>query len=80
MSQNNQCKICGIIPENRLFVDHCHISGKIRGLLCRDCNIGLGYFRDSEENLAKAIVYLKEAYHPVDGTSRWGVKGKSDGN
>lgn len=66
--QNNRCKICnkeetgkhqsGIV--RRLAVDHCHTTGKIRGLLCTNCNQALGKFKDSEELLLNAINYLKE--------------------
>ena len=40
--QNNNCAICG--EEVKLHVDHCHKTGKIRGLLCRNCNTSLGKF------------------------------------
>lgn len=40
------------------YVDHCHTSGKVRGLLCNPCNRGLGYFRDSRLHLQKAMEYL----------------------
>lgn len=53
------CKICSRIPENKLHVDHCHETGKIRGLLCGGCNVGLGHFSDDPERLANAIEYLK---------------------
>jgi hypothetical protein len=42
-----------------LAVDHCHKTGKIRGLLCHYCNIALGGFKDSIESLKKAIKYLE---------------------
>lgn len=57
-SQDSRCAICGLQSDN-LFVDHCHSSGKVRGLLCRHCNFGLGFFRDDSEVLAKAIGYLR---------------------
>ena len=41
-------------------VDHCHSSGKIRGLLCHKCNIGLGHFEDNVVALRNAIDYLEE--------------------
>lgn len=62
IAQNHLCKICNK-PEtykNRsLAVDHCHITGKVRGLLCMACNVGLGNFKDDENLLMKAIEYLK---------------------
>ena len=54
--QNNNCAICG--EEVKLHVDHCHKTGKIRGLLCRNCNTSLGKFKDSPEILQNAITYL----------------------
>jgi len=63
-AQNHRCKICGAedskVEGKRMFVDHCHTTGKIRGLLCHLCNSGLGLFRDSTELLTKAIGYLNE--------------------
>jgi hypothetical protein len=41
-------------------VDHCHSSGKIRGLLCNKCNIGLGHFEDNVVALRNAIDYIEE--------------------
>lgn len=61
-SQNNLCAICGqpeISARYRLNVDHDHITGKIRGLLCSLCNRGLGNFRDNPELLEQAIRYLQ---------------------
>ncbi len=60
-SQNNCCIICGIHEskmETMLSVDHCHTTGKIRGLLCHNCNIGLGNFKDDPKVMKKAIEYL----------------------
>jgi hypothetical protein len=56
--QNGCCAICGEQPKRKLHVDHCHTTGKIRGLLCQRCNMGLGNFCDSPELLVKAIAYL----------------------
>lgn len=55
-AQDGRCKIC---HENiTLVIDHCHLSKKVRGLLCNSCNLGLGYFKDSVERLESAIKYL----------------------
>ena len=59
--QNGCCKICSKSQsefKKKLAVDHCHITGKIRGLLCDKCNKGLGHFDDSTEILEKAKNYL----------------------
>ena len=55
--QNGLCAICQQ-PVIRPHVDHCHTTGTIRGVLCRDCNIGLGNFKDDPELLRRAISYL----------------------
>jgi len=64
--QNGKCKICGCVmtlegkQDNSVCVDHCHMTGKNRGLLCRSCNLGLSYFKDDIDRLLSAIVYIKE--------------------
>ncbi len=58
--QNHGCAICGKPPEKRaLAVDHCHATGKVRGLLCAKHNTGIGLFEDSPELLKAAILYLE---------------------
>jgi hypothetical protein len=44
-------------PKRKLFVDHNHRTGKVRELLCTNCNAGFGYFKESPEILANAIDY-----------------------
>ena len=44
--------------KKSLAVDYCHMSNKIRGLLCGNCNTALGSFKDSEESLIRAIAYI----------------------
>lgn len=62
VKQNYSCKICNkdfmdkIIP----YVDHCHKTGKVRGLLCITCNTGLGMANDDIRILNNMINYLKE--------------------
>lgn len=62
--QNNSCAICDSKSPGRggsnFHVDHCHTTGKVRGLLCTKCNMGLGYFNDDIEALKKAIKYLQK--------------------
>lgn len=62
LNQNGVCAICSN-PENsrlrrNLSIDHCHKTNEIRGLLCSECNIGLGKFKDSIILLDKAKEYL----------------------
>lgn len=60
-AQNGRCAICGTdVPggSGSFHVDHCHDSGKVRDLLCNNCNLGLGYFKDNESILLKAALYL----------------------
>lgn len=66
-SQGNSCKICKtpqkelVGKKTRLCVDHCHTTGKIRGLLCEKCNTMLGMAKDSILTLQSAIEYLQKA-------------------
>lgn len=62
VAQNGCCVICGRHQSEfrkRLCIDHCHKTNKIRGLLCINCNTGLGHFKDNPQILANAIEYLK---------------------
>ena len=64
--QNGGCKICGTKEighkrQGRFCVDHNHKTGKIRGLLCTNCNRLLGAAKDDIEILTKAITYLTES-------------------
>ncbi len=57
--QDNLCAICGKKDEGKvLCVDHNHATGQVRGLLCHNCNVGLGNFKDSPEIIQSAIAYL----------------------
>jgi len=63
--QENKCALCDIelvwgnTEANSAAIDHCHSTGKIRGLLCFHCNRALGMFKDSTDTLTKAIKYLE---------------------
>lgn len=63
-AQGNSCAICGVhaskTPKRqKLHVDHDHATGTVRGLLCHQCNVGLGAFKDNLQSLAAAANYLK---------------------
>lgn len=58
--QDGRCAICNSQPARPLFVDHCHKTGKVRGLLCHGCNILLGTAVDDIERLHAAINYLRK--------------------
>lgn len=60
-SQNGKCKICNKKFERKrtTYIDHNHITGKARGLLCPKCNLLLGTCNDNVEVLQSAIFYLK---------------------
>lgn len=61
--QGGVCAICKTPITDvgrKLVIDHCHSTGKIRGLLCGQCNMGLGAFKDNIQNLKQAIGYLEE--------------------
>lgn len=61
-AQGKTCGICGGPPDGRwrrYNIDHCHKTGRLRGLLCTNCNRGLGHFKDSPRLLELAIKYLR---------------------
>lgn len=59
LEQDGKCKICK--SKEKLFVDHCHETEKVRGLVCNTCNLMLGLAKDNPEILIKAAEYLKHA-------------------
>lgn len=59
-SQGNKCAICKKEATKTLDVDHCHETGKVRGLLCNNCNRGLGHFQDDKHLLRNAMEYLDD--------------------
>jgi hypothetical protein len=67
--QGGRCAICGSDhPKATLrgkpaswHVDHDHVTGNVRGLLCAKCNLGLGSFEDSPESLRAAALYIEAA-------------------
>lgn len=64
IKQDKSCKICktkfdSVSKHKGLYIDHCHKTLKVRGLLCKSCNSLLGYAYDNIEILNNAINYLK---------------------
>jgi hypothetical protein len=61
--QNGVCLICRERPEmfETFHYDHDHVTGEFRGLLCHQCNLGLGGFHDSISMLQNAIWYLEDS-------------------
>jgi len=71
INQNNQCAICGkhkeeIKNKRHLHVDHCHTTGRIRGLLCFRCNFGLGWFQHDPKRFEMALAHLNFKNEYVD--------------
>ena len=64
--QEGKCAICQSTDSEHpitelLVVDHCHLTGKVRGLLCNTCNRGIGFMREETDRLLNAAVYLENA-------------------
>lgn len=67
VQQKHCCAICeqpldcsGKRGRRAVNIDHCHLTNRVRGLLCGGCNLALGIFKDSEELLIQAIEYLRK--------------------
>lgn len=63
--QGGVCAVCLQPSRNgkALHIDHCHITGRVRGLLCNRCNLGIGMLGDTAESVLKAAVYLGVVIH-----------------
>jgi hypothetical protein len=61
-SQENKCKICGGVNKSgrKLYIDHNHSTGEVRGLLCHNCNFLIGHCKENIEVLEKSIAYLQK--------------------
>lgn len=55
--QNGLCKCCGYLAD-ALVVDHDHSTGKVRGLLCTNCNVALGHLKDDPKRAQNILTYL----------------------
>lgn len=64
LKQENKCAICKIdlntLPPREINIDHCHKTGKVRGILCSQCNTGIGSLKDDIILLKASINYLEE--------------------
>jgi hypothetical protein len=77
--QSGRCAGCGEQPrKTRLAVDHCHASGRIRGLLCWKCNKAIGILRDNAQAALNLGEYLKSPTFPVAlGRETYGLLGQA---
>lgn len=69
------CMICG--GAEKLCVDHCHRTGRIRGTLCDHCNRGIGFFRENPKSLVNAMIYIvngdpdyHDSWHDIVGYAK----------
>jgi hypothetical protein len=60
--QGGACAICGQPSERPLCVDHCHVTGRVRGLLCRNCNSAIGFYCDDPSLTRAAADYLAASH------------------
>lgn len=62
VEQGGVCAICrtNCNVNRRLCIDHCHVTGKVRGLLCSECNSAIGKLKDDKELIKNALNYLEE--------------------
>ena len=58
-SQNGECAICRE-AKDRLFIDHCHSTGRVRALLCQTCNTFLGWYEKKAETILQFQAYLEQ--------------------
>lgn len=63
-AQNHKCEICNTdevdVLKQTLYVDHCHTTEQVRGLLCHPCNVSLGLLKEDIDVLENAINYLRK--------------------
>lgn len=58
-AQQGKCPVCGTTMQGRVVVDHCHVTGDVRGVLHQRCNLAIGLLGDNPANLMRAAEYLK---------------------
>jgi len=59
--QENKCAACGdtFAAGKSTHLDHCHKTGRVRGVLCRACNLALGFLQDSPTRISGLLTYLR---------------------
>lgn len=80
IAQSGRCAICRRPPARRVLdVDHCHRTGRVRGLLCNPCNKAIGYMRDNTATALAAAAYL-ESHQTIrlDNTPPRGLPSSND--
>lgn len=64
-AQDGKCPICETLLDAEVrdlcHIDHCHNTGVVRGILCKRCNLGIGFMNDDVEILKRAINYLNDS-------------------
>jgi hypothetical protein len=58
--QNHKCALCGELLGRKFSIDHCHKSGKVRGIVHQFCNLVLGFSKEDVNILKKTIKYIKK--------------------
>ena len=79
LGQDGRCAICrtpSSRPHKHFSVDHCHVTGKVRGLLCHKCNSGIGYFSDKPSVILIAVAYLIK--HGATNANRRNITAEHD--
>jgi hypothetical protein len=64
LDQRGRCAVCGCIPDKGLVIDHNHATGKVRALLCHQCNTALGLMKEDLARFQSAMEYLKKWNSP----------------
>jgi len=78
--QRGVCAICKRRSARTLCVDHCHATGKVRGLLCSKCNLGIGQLEDNPILVRAASAYLEASLGASIGNSLGSPRGRSLGD